>query len=154
MNRCKYLIYGALLVSLITGAAGCARAARDTTGFEMVDSVTVDAPLMDVWQTTKTVLREKELQIYTRDKRGVFVAYTPSEKRFFLKPERTRYTITLEENPGDDTKVTVETIQQAFGVTLLTYPGWHDRKTMDNAMTLAILDAVKTRCEARETDNS
>jgi len=154
MTRCKCLIYGLLLVSFITGSAGCARAARDTTGFEMVDSATIDAPFMDVWQMTKTVLREKELQIYTRDKRGVFVAYTPSQKRFFLKPERTRYTLKLERITGDNTKVTIETIEQVFGVTMLTYPGWHDRKTTDNTMALAILDAVKARCEARETENS
>ena len=140
---------GLLLVVLIAFAAaagGCARAARSTEGFAMVDSATLNAPFEETWQATKAVLREKDCELYTRDKRGTFVAFTQMHRYLrFLTPKRMKYTITLEEVSSDSTRISIETIQQVYGVTLLTYPDWHDRKTTDNSEALAILDAVKAR---------
>ena len=65
----RNFLYFSILVVLVAGA-GCARAARDTTGFALNDSALVEAPFEETWQATKAVLREMDLEIYTRDKRG------------------------------------------------------------------------------------
>lgn len=145
MARSKWLCLSVLLAALaLTG--GCARAARDTQGFAITDSATVDTPFDEAWQAVKAVLREKGYDLYTRDKRGVFVAFSSAKRQLLLVPKRTKYTVTLEAQSEASTLVTVETIQQVFGVTLLTYPGWHDRKTTDHAAAQEILDLVQAKC--------
>ncbi len=112
----------------------------------MTDTITVNKPLDETWQDAKTVLREMELDIYTRDKRGEFVAYTPMKRHLHLfTPHRTQLTITMEPVTGNSTSVSIETVDQVYGVTPLTYPDWHDRKTSDNEEALAILEALRTR---------
>lgn len=145
--RCsKLLSYSLLLILLAYG--GCARAARDTSGFAMVDSIVADALQEQVWQAARDVLREMNFDIYTRDKRGVFVAYS-EVKRHRLVPHRTKYTLTLEPLTSVVTRrVTIETVDQVHGVTLLTYPGWHDRKTTDNSRAIQVLEALRARLEA------
>jgi len=69
------------LVVILAAGAGCARAARDTTGFARENSTIVDAPFKEAWQAVKGVLREQKLDIYTRDKRGTFVAYSKMHRR-------------------------------------------------------------------------
>jgi hypothetical protein len=123
---------------------GCARAARDTTGFAQAGSASVAAPHEQTWQVVKTVLREQEYEIYTRDKRGTFVAYTPMKRRFF-QPHRVKYTIQLTEASSNETHVDIETMNQVYGVTLLTYPGWHDRQTGDSSGADRILQAVQSK---------
>lgn len=139
------VILGVLLVlALVPCVNGCARAARNTEGFAMVDGVVIDAPFTETWQAAKSVLRESKYDIYTRDKRGLFVAYPGTTHKRFVH-HRTQYTITLEAVSAKSTRVTVETLKQVYGVTLMTYPGWHDRKTTDNSQTLALLEAVKAK---------
>lgn len=135
----------AVLLVAATSLMGCARSARDTTGFAMVDQATVNAPFEDVWQSLKTLLREREMDIYTRDKRGVFVAYGDEQKNLFIFPERVQYTFTLESASANATQISVETLKQVYGSTPLTYPGWHDRQTSDNSTTLAILEDIQAR---------
>ncbi len=144
----KHVISGVALLLFVAAVAssGCARAARDTSGFAMEDTVTVSHNMEDTWQATKEVLRDLKLDIYTRDKRGDFVAYT--EMHRYLKlftPSRTQISIHLQSVSANSTKVTVETLHQVYGVTLLTYPDWHDRKTTDNKQAQAILDALKQK---------
>jgi len=137
------------LVLIVAAGGGCARAARDTTGFARENSLIVDAPFMDAWQTIKGVLREQKLDIYTRDKRGTFVAYSKMHRRWrVFQPHRTKFTIELAPVTPDETKVYIETVKQVYGVTLLTYPDWHDRKTADDTAARAILDAVRAKTEA------
>jgi hypothetical protein len=134
----------ALLVPMLT--TGCARAKLETAGFAITDTITVNKPLDDTWQDAKAVLREMELDIYTRDKRGEFVAYTPMKRHFYVfTPHRTQLSITMESLTSNSTAVTIETVDQVYGVTPLTYPDWHDRKTSDNAEALAILESLRTR---------
>ena len=139
---------GLLLVLLIavvgTGLAGCAKEARDTSGFTISDNATVQAPFEQAWQAAKAVLREKKYDLYTRDKRGVFVAYSGSKKHWTANT-RTQFTLTLEPGGDNATKLTVEAVKQVYGVTLLTYPGWHDRKATDHKDSLAILEAVQAK---------
>lgn len=143
MTRCKFFCFSILLISTLS-PLGCVHAARDTTGFALNHEVTVPASFDTTWQAVKEVLREKELEIYTRDKRGRFVAYT-SEKRHFLQPNRFQYTFQLEEVSANETHIALDTRKQTYGVTLLTYPGWHDRKTEESPESQALLDAIQAR---------
>ncbi len=140
----RNLLYLSVLVVLVA-VAGCARAARDTTGFAMHDETVIEAPFEEAWQSTKAVLREMDLELYTRDKRGRFVAYTGMTRRRLLVPHRVQYTILLESASPETTKIMIETLRQVYGVTLLTHPDWHDRKTEDNSVALEILERVKAR---------
>ncbi len=140
----RNFLYFSVLVVLVAGA-GCARAARDTTGFALNDSALVEASFEETWQTTKAVLREMDLEIYTRDKRGRFVAFSDMTRRTLLVPHRVKYTIVLEEESPETTKVMIESMKQVYGVTLLTYPDWHDRKTEDNSVALEILERLKAQ---------
>ncbi len=141
-NRTWLMLSVALLCMVAMG--GCARAARDTQGFAATDSATVNASFDDAWQAVKAVLREKDYELYTRDKRGVFVAYS-RKHRSVLGLRRSKFTVSLEAASDSSTTVTVESIRQSYGVTLLTYPGWHDRKMRDHDEALAILQAVETK---------
>jgi len=134
------------LIGVLIAVGGCARAARDTTAFAITDSATVDVPPMTAWQATRDVLRDQGFDIYTRDRRqdrGVFVAFTKMKRSLFFVPHRTKYTVALEGLSANQTRVTVESIDQVYGSTLLTYPAWHDRKTTDNAQGKALLEAIE-----------
>ncbi|MBX3175857.1 MAG: hypothetical protein KF886_00710 [Candidatus Hydrogenedentes bacterium] len=150
MNRSKFLC-GSVLLVIATLPLGCAHAARDTTGFALNHAVVVDAPFDATWQSVKDVLREKELDIYTRDKRGHFIALTP-ERRRLLQPNRYKYTIDLEAVSDNSTRVALDTRKQTYGVTLLTYPGWHDRKTEETGEPEALLEAIQARATAVAAD--
>lgn len=144
--KSRHLLACAALLGLAS-ILGCARAVHDTTGFAMVDSVTIDRSLDETWDATKAVLREHEYEIYTRDKRGVFVAYTPMRRHFRAVPHRTQFSISLDEAAPGTTEVTIETVDQVFGVTLLTQPDWHDRKTTDNSQSLELLAAIQAKTQ-------
>ncbi len=132
------------LVLVATTIGGCARAARDTTGFALQNSATINASFEDTWLAVKSVLREQNLEIYTRDKRGVFVAYTPMKRRY-LQPKRDKYTIALDPVSDGETAIRIETLSQVYGVTTLTYPGWHDRKARDAGVAEAIIAGVTAK---------
>ncbi len=152
MKKRAWLSLGSTLVVLLVlcaaGGIGCARAARDTTGFAVNDSTTINQSKDDAWQTVKAVLREKDYEIYTRDKRGVFIAFSGSSRKL-LQYHRMKLTISLEPVSDSATQVTVETIRQVYGVTLLTYPGWHDRKTEDHTRAQEILKAVEAKASGK-----
>jgi len=123
---------------------GCARAARDTTGFAVTRQETVQAPFEVTWQAVKHLLRENNYELYTRDKRGLFVAYT-EQKGKYTQPRRVKYTIELSPVTSAETAVSVEAVRQVYGVTLLTYPGWHDRKMSDEAAPAALIDQLRAK---------
>jgi hypothetical protein len=133
-----------LLVLCSAGGIGCARTARDTTGFAVTDKTIVKQSDANAWQTTKAVLREKGYEIYTRDKRGVFVAYT-GKSTHLLQYHRMKFTIALEPVSDSETEISIESLRQVYGVTLLTYPGWHDRKTTDHSQAQDILKSIETK---------
>lgn len=139
----KSIKWGSL--ALVIALAGCASAARDTSGFAITDEATVNAPFEKTWQLTKAVLREQNLDIYTRDKRGFFVAFTPQKRHWRLVPHRQKYTITIEEVSATATHISIETVNQVYGVTLLTYPDWHDRKATGDTEAKAILKALQAK---------
>jgi hypothetical protein len=143
----KNFVVGVMVAGLcVLALGGCARTARDTTGFAIARSISVPAPFEDTWQAAKSVLREQDYDLYTRDKRGTFVAYTQMNRRLMLfTPHRTKYTIELEAVSASETAVHIETVRQVYGVTLLTYPDWHDRKADDDAGAVAILEAIQAK---------
>lgn len=146
------IVLGAFVAALcVLALGGCARAARDTTGFSIARSISVQAPFEETWQATKSVLREQDYDLYTRDKRGAFVAYTQMKRSLMIfTPHRTKYTIELEAVSGNETAVHIETVKQVYGVTLLTYPDWHDRKAEDDSEAQAILAAIQAKLGAGE----
>lgn len=146
MSSPKRLLLISLALTL--ALAGCAKAARNTEGFAITNTATVNKPMPEAWQLAKEVLREQEFDIYTRDTRGVFVAFSKMKRTLFLVPHRVKYTIAMEAVSDNATKVTVETVKQVFGVTLLTYPGWHDRKATDDSVAAAFLSALGAKAGA------
>lgn len=124
---------------------GCARAARDTSGFALTDTAIVNAPIQETWVATREALQGQDYEIYTRDKRGRFVAYSDMHRHLFLVPTRNEFTITLEEETPSTTRVTIQTLRQVYGTTLLTYPDWHSRQTKDHSEALTILEAIQAQ---------
>ncbi len=143
------LLASVVLISGLFG--GCARAKRDTSGFAMNNSATIFAGFEDTWQAVKAVLRDGGYELYTRDKRGTFVAYT-KENRRLLQPQRVKYTINLSPVSEGETQVEIEAVKQVYGVTLLTYPDWHDRKLSEDAGVQAILDSLQAKVAAPATE--
>lgn len=109
-----------------------------------VDSSTIDASFEGVWQRTRDVLLAEKYEIYTRDKRGLFVAYTKVKRRLLFFPQRMKLTITLEAVSADETRVSIETIYQKYRVTPLTYPDWRDdSKIVDEEIAGALIEAIR-----------
>lgn len=133
-----------ILVVAITGL-GCARAARDTSGFALREETTVNSSYEDTWQTVKYVLRDQGYELYTMDKRGYFVAYTPLKRILWMQPKRTKFTIELARLSDNETAIAVESIRQIYGVTLLTHPNWHDRKQNDPAPGSTLLEGFRSK---------
>lgn len=133
-----------LAVLATVSFSGCAGAKRDTTGFTMNNTATVPAGFEDTWQAVKHVLREGGYELYTRDKRGTFVAYS-KERHHLLEPQRVKYTIDLSPLGEKETEVKIEAVKQVYGVTLLTRPDWHDRKLTEDKGLQEILDALQKK---------
>jgi len=151
MKHKSFFIFLTLCL-LGVGALGCARAARDTTGFGIVDKAVVNAPFEETWQATKAALKEKKLNLYTRDKRGVFVAFSEMKRQLRLfTPHRTKLTVNLRPLSSTSTEVQIETMNQVYGSTLLTYPDWHDRKAKDNSLALSILESIQSKVSTKDS---
>lgn len=139
----KFVLYMAILAVTVTALGGCARAARDTSGFAMQFETTIEQPFDEAWQTVKGVLRNENLEIYTRDKRGVFVAFSKMRRHLFV-PHRIKHEFVLEPVGESRTHITLISVRQVYGVTLLTYPDWHDRKLDDSAPSEALLETIQS----------
>ncbi len=138
-----YRVVLAVLLLAVLATAGCARAARDTTGFAVHQELTVKAPFDKTWQAVKEVLRDQGYTIYTRDKRGTFVAYSDVHRFLLVQPRRIKYTVEVKTVDPEQTAITVDAVRQIYGVTLLTYPDWHDRKLKDEKATAELFEAVQ-----------
>ncbi len=149
MNSVLMVLLSVILIS------GCARTLKDTSGFAEEKVFTVKAPFDKTWQATKETLRELKLEIYTRDKRGVFVAYD-QPKREWMQLRRVKYEIQLGSVNSEETRVLVSAIKQIYGVTLLTSPDWHDRKikgkTKSDDIIAKIVEKTGGKIEATSTE--
>ncbi len=134
---------------------GCARTLRDTSGLAEEKVITVKAPFEKTWEATKDTLRELKLDIYTRDKRGVFIAYD-QPKRKWLQLNRVKYEVRLGSVNSEETRVFISAVKQVYGVTLLTNPDWHDRKitgkTKSDDIINKILEKTGTKPETPSTE--
>ncbi len=139
----KYKWVNGIFVILLTMVllSGCARTLKDTSGFAEEKVITVKAPFDKTWQATKETLRELNLNIYTRDKRGVFVAYD-QPKREWMRLKRVKYEVQLGSVTSEETRIFVSAIKQIYGVTLLTSPDWHDRKMTGKSKSEEIINKI------------
>jgi len=143
---CNMRLLAMSVLGVLCFAVGCATTLPDTGGFESTDAVTIGAGFDETWQATKAVLREMELEVYTRDKSGEFVAFSEMRRQFrVVTPRRVKITIRLEELSAESTSLSVESVEQVYGVKLLTYPDWHDRESVDNELAVTILESVRNR---------
>lgn len=149
LRTIRWWIILALLIPGLLG--GCVRAARDTTGFASEQKLTVEIPFEEAWQGVKATLQEQELELYTRDKRGTFVAFTKQRKR--IVPQRVKYTILMDAVSDNETTIHVEAIQQAYGVTMLTYPDWHDRKAKGDNGAEELVNALRVKLAEAPASN-
>lgn len=138
MRILSILTLGALAALSLNG---CAKAAKDTSGFALENTFEVDMPFDQTWQVVKDVLLDEELYLYTRDKRGTFVAFSEPTRRPF-KTRRVQYTVELERISDSETSIYIETIRQKYGVTMMTYPDWHDRQTTDTTKTEQLIASI------------
>ena len=134
------ILLGSVVCLAIT--AGCQSTPATATPPPTVSAI-IEKDFESVWAETRDVLLDQGLEIYTRDKRGLFVAFTPTKRVMIVSPRRTKLTISLEPLTPQTTRVSVETIKQHYRVTLLTYPDWRDvQKGTDPGKGQALLDAI------------
>lgn len=120
---------------------GCAKALKDTSGLAEEKVFTVKAPFDKTWLATRDALKELNFNLYTRDKRGIFVAYE-QPKREWLNLKRVKYEIHLGSVNPEETKIFISAVSQVYGVTLLTEPDWHDRKLTKPSKSEEILNKI------------
>ena len=137
-----------LTVLCVCALAGCASKAPNAPTPAAPDSAIVNASFDDAWQAVRQALTNKQFIIDTRDKRGLFVAFEETGRRF-LTPHRTKYTIVLESVTTDSTQVTVEAKDQHYKVTLLTYPAWQDTPKQLEGQGAEILQAIESVLSTR-----
>lgn len=130
-----------LLIALVV-AAGCAGGPPPTPPDVPTASAVLPHDFDTVWQAAKDALREQDYEIYTRDKRGMFVAHTPRKGTFSI-PNRARITIVLERVTTSSTRVTVEAVQERYRMPLLRHPGWREQPHVDlQDRRQAVLDGI------------
>jgi hypothetical protein len=142
----KNSLIACLLLTVTVSLGGCATKAPIATGEIFVDSMTVPIDFEAAWLLTRDVLLDQDVEIYTRDKRGMFEVYTEMHRRNLIVPWRTKLTITLESETRETTKIAIETVKQKYSVGLLTYPGWLDQDySEEESHGVAILESIKSR---------
>ena len=141
MNR-QIAMFTCMVLAVSAGFLGCARAARDTSGFALREETVINSSFDDVWHAVKRAAREQGYDIYTRDKRGVFVIYTPLKRILWTQPRRTKLTVELAQQSAVETALSIESVRQVYGVTLLTHPNWHDRKQTDQSYSQLLLEGI------------
>lgn len=138
-----------VLVAITVMTSGCATKPKqvETQPVAFVDSMTIPMAFEDAWLLTRDVLLQQDgIEIYTRDKRGMFVVYTDMHREKLIVPKRSMLTITLEEETKTDTKIAVETVAQRYGVTVLTYPGWReDNKVSEEEVGREIMESIRAQ---------
>jgi hypothetical protein len=107
-------------------------------------SADVEAEFKMVRDLTRDVLRDSPVEIYTRDKRGIYVVFADM-RRAFLTPRRLRLVITIQPLAENRTRVTIETFPEAYTVQLLTSPAWRPAAFGDNSLATEILQSLQKR---------
>lgn len=129
VNRPRHRLAILPILLLSTTLYGCASTPEPVTEAQ-VDSIVVAADFDEVWQSTKDVLLEQNFDIYTRDKRGMFVAFYQRPTRF-TSLNRSRVTIIIERESSSTTRVSVEAVPERYRMPLLRHPGWKEQQNKD-----------------------
>ena len=139
---------GCLTVVLILSACGCAGVRGrgvPVSEYSIPDvSADIEGEFKLVRDVVRDVLRESPVEVYTRDKRGMFVVFADM-RRAFLTPRRLRLVIGLEPVSESQTRVTVQTFAEVYTVQLLTYPAWRPGAFGDNSLAEAVVNSVNKR---------
>jgi hypothetical protein len=147
-NLSKRYVLAALAVACVLAATGCARVHGRNGGpnEEIIAPISSDvaAGFKVVVQLMRDVLRDTPVEIYTRDKRGVYVVFADM-RRAFLTPRRLRLVITIEPVAENRSHVTIETFPEAYTVQLLTSPAWRPAAFGDNSLATDIVDSLRKR---------
>ena len=143
---------GLLTLSCLLAGIGCARVQgrAGRVGEDAIPPVSakVEGEFKLVRTVVRDVLRDSPVEIYTRDKRGIFVVFADMG-RAFITPRRLRLVISLRSLSENQTSVTVETFPEAYTVQLLTRPAWRPAAFGDNALAKEILDSLQRRIRQR-----
>jgi hypothetical protein len=100
----------------------------------------------DAWLTTRDALIEQNYKIYTRDKRGMFIAYSKERRTLLFVPHRIQFTIVIEEVTGETSRVSIESVQQRYKISFLSYPGWvSDVDELPEDTGQSIIDALNSK---------
>jgi hypothetical protein len=140
----KFLLFG--LISLFTLVLnGCASTPEKKADGAFVDTMIVPVEYSEAWRVTRDVLLDQDVEIYTRDKRGLFVVYANPYRKKYIFPHRTKLTVTLTSESESSTRIAVETVHQKYSVSLLTHPSWSDQSavSLDNA-GIEVLESIKS----------
>ena len=130
---------------------GCAHQPPIQADYAYTESMIVDAPFGATWQATKTALINLDYSIYTRDKRGLFVAYGKRDRKWGV-PRRTQMTLTIESVTAQKTRITVEALRQRYRVTPLTYPDWREIAPIDEKpQTKELLSTISGELDSSST---
>lgn len=141
-------LYRYILLAGVVAAAGCASAPPPPPPEVPVASAVLPYEFTSVWQAAKTTLKDQDYDIYTRDKRGMFVAHTKKKGTFSI-PNRARITVVLERVTTNSTRVTVEAVRERYRMPLLRHPGWKERPGVDlEQRRQAVLDGITAQVEA------
>lgn len=123
MNSVRISIACTLLLAAL--GAGCASTPPAQPAEVPLESTVLQAEYEDVWQATRRALQASELDIYTRDKRGMFVAFD-EKKRLFSIPRRARITVIVERVTTSSTRVSIEAVRERYRMPILRHPGWKE----------------------------
>jgi len=141
-------VAGVFALAGFLACTGCARVDKPpgAAGEHAIPPVSADieAGFTLVRDLVRDVLRDSPVEIYTRDKRGMYVVFA-SVRRAFLIPRRLRLVITIRPLAENRSRVTVETFAEAYTVQLLTRPAWRPAAFGDNALANEILDSLQKR---------
>jgi len=110
---------------------------------------TVAVSSVEAWAMTRDALVEQGYEIYTRDKSGLFIAYTKEKRNLLLVPHRTQFTIVIEEVTGETSRVAIESVRQRYKISFLSYPGWvSDVEKLPEDTGQSIIDALNSKVAA------
>ena len=79
----------AAFLFLVVGASGCRTTPTLAEAPPHVTAKVAGDP-EQIWTATRDVLLDQKLQIYVRDKRGMFIAYTPMKRFLIFFPRLTK----------------------------------------------------------------
>ena len=144
MHRYRFVILAA-----IVAAAGCASTPPPAPPEVPTESAVLPYEFDSVWQATRDTLKGQNYEIYTRDKRGMFVAHTPRKGTFSI-PNRARITVILERVTAGSTRVTVEAVRERYRMPLFRNPGWKEQPEVDlTDRRQAVLEGIAATMEAQ-----